>query len=37
MIWCLMSKNSILGDLEYYCKQTVLYIYIYIYIFEKIS
>ena len=28
MIWCLMSKNSILGGLEYYCTQTVLYIII---------
>ena len=26
MIWCLMCKNSILGVLEYYCIQTVLYI-----------
>ena len=24
-----MSKNSILGGLEYYCIQTVLYLYLY--------
>ena len=30
MIWCLMSKNSILGGLEYYCIQAVLYIYIFL-------
>ena len=30
MIWCLMSKNSILGGLEYCCIQIVLYIYIFL-------